>query len=58
MAVLNTVSSILSVIPAIAEPGGMWASLILKVFGFIANYGWRIVVFTVLLKLVISPLDF
>lgn len=44
--------------PAIIAPSGMWASLIMKVFGFIANYGWRIVVFTLILKLVISPLDF
>ncbi|MDE6293484.1 MAG: YidC/Oxa1 family membrane protein insertase, partial [Clostridiales bacterium] len=36
----------------------MWHLLILNVFSFVADYGWRIVVFTLLLKLVLSPLDF
>lgn len=62
MAVLNSVMMFLglseAVAPSIAAPGGMWHSLILKSFAFVADYGWRIVVFTVLLKLVISPLDF
>ena len=40
------------------QPGGIpWEWLILKVFDFVAVYGWRIVLFTVLLKLVLYPLD-
>lgn len=63
MAVLNSVFAFLGAVPAaitpnVAAPGSMWHLLILKTFAFVADYGWRIVVFTVLLKLVISPLDF
>ena len=39
-------------------PGGVWQWFIVNVFGFIANYGWRIVVLVILLKLLLSPLDF
>lgn len=42
---------------AITRPTGLWEWLILTVFDFVANYGWRIVLFTVLLKLLLSPLD-
>lgn len=41
----------------IAEPTWMWEKLLLHVFDFIGNYGWRVVVFTLILKLVLSPLD-
>ncbi|MDE5592334.1 MAG: YidC/Oxa1 family membrane protein insertase [Clostridiales bacterium] len=63
MAVLNSVFALLgavpaSVTPSVVAPDSMWHLLILKTFAFIADYGWRIVVFTVLLKLVLSPLDF
>ncbi|MDE6029169.1 MAG: YidC/Oxa1 family membrane protein insertase [Clostridiales bacterium] len=63
MAVLNSVFAFLGAIPAsvtpsVAAPSSMWHLLILKVFAFVADYGWRIVVFTLLLKLVLSPLDF
>lgn len=39
------------------DPGGLWEWLILKVFKFIASYGWRILFFTVCLKLLLFPLD-
>ncbi len=42
----------------VTAPTGAWEWFILDVFGFIANYGWRIVLFVVLLKLILSPLDF
>lgn len=42
----------------VVAPGGVWEWFIINVFGFIANYGWRIVVFVILLKLLLSPLDF
>lgn len=50
-------STALVSVAEIAKPTGMWEWLILKVFSFVANYGWRIVVFTVLLKVLLSPLD-
>lgn len=63
MAVLNSVFAFLGAVPAsitpsVHAPDSMWHLLILKTFAFVADYGWRIVVFTVLLKLVLSPLDF
>lgn len=39
------------------DPGGLWEFLILNIFSFIGNYGWRILLFTVLLKVVMVPLD-
>lgn len=63
MAVLNSVFSFMSAVqdftPVMPKaPADLWHRLILDVFGFVTDYGWRIVVFTVLLKLVLSPLDF
>ncbi len=62
MAFLNTIltffGSWTAITPNIVAPDKMWHILILKTFSFIADYGWRIVVFTLLLKLVLSPLDF
>ena len=37
---------------------GFWGTLIGWFNGFILNYGWTIIVFTVIIKLVLSPLDF
>lgn len=42
----------------IHAPTGVWQWFIINVFGFIANYGWRIVVLVIFLKLILSPLDF
>ncbi len=59
MAVLNSVLPIFGALaPTVVAPNMMWHLLILNSFSFIADYGWRIVVFTILLKLVLSPLDF
>lgn len=59
MAFLNTILPLLgSITETIAVPNKPWHWFILQVFGFVSDYGWRIVVFTVLLKLVLSPLDF
>lgn len=56
MAVLNLLAA--GIAETIKTPGGIpWEWLILKVFDFVANYGWRIILFTVLLKLVLLPLD-
>ena len=58
MAVLN----FLSVAGGLAEnmpmPSGVWEWLLVKLFAFVGNYGWRVVVFTICLKLVLLPLDF
>lgn len=52
-------TGLFSVAETIKNPGGIpWEWLILQVFDFIGNYGWRIVLFTVLLKLLLYPLDF
>lgn len=40
-----------------APTGDLWATLILDVFNFITNYGWRVVLFTFILKLLLSPAD-
>lgn len=42
---------------AAVAPGGPWAWIILEALSFVENYGWRVVLFTILLKLVLSPLD-
>lgn len=42
----------------VTAPSGLWEWFITNVFGFIGNYGLRIVVLVVCLKLVLSPLDF
>lgn len=39
-------------------PGGLWATLIKLFYSFITNYAWAIIVFTVCLKLLLSPIDF
>ncbi len=62
MAFLNSIMTFIgevaAVTPDIVAPSKMWHILILETFSFIADYGWRIVVFTIILKLVLSPLDF
>lgn len=37
---------------------GMWGALIGWFNSFIPNYGWTIIVFTILIKIIVSPLDF
>ena len=60
MAFLNTITNFIgaAVAPLITKPDMLWHILILNVFEWIKDYGWSIVLFTVLLKLVLSPLDF
>lgn len=41
----------------IKEPSWMWEKILLHLFAFIQNYGWRVVFFTLCLKLLLSPLD-
>jgi len=50
---LNALSAI-----SVSAPKGLWEWLLLKVMDFVGNYGWRIIFFTVILKVLLSPLDF
>lgn len=47
-----------SLISAATAPGGLWTILINWIQGGIGNFGWTILLLTILVKLVISPLDF
>ena len=40
------------------QPTGLWHTIIYWFSSFINSYGWAIILFTVCLKLVLSPLDF
>ena len=42
----------------VSQPTGLWHSIIYWFSSFIGSYGWTIILFTVCLKLVLSPLDF
>ena len=42
----------------IAWNTGFWGSIIGWFDGFIANYGWTVIIVTIILKLLLSPLDF
>ncbi|MFA6860346.1 MAG: YidC/Oxa1 family membrane protein insertase [Clostridia bacterium] len=53
MAFLNLFSSAL-----VAQPTGLWESIIFAFEKVIPNYAWAIILFTLALKLVLSPLDF
>lgn len=56
MGIINNIGALISV----SEPvnSGIVAQFIELLFGWIGNYGWTVVVFTLILKLVLSPLDF
>ncbi|MCL2555899.1 MAG: YidC/Oxa1 family membrane protein insertase [Firmicutes bacterium] len=55
---ISAITALASSTNTLRAPRGMWEWFLLTVFGFIQNYGWRIIVFTIILKLVLSPLDF
>jgi YidC/Oxa1 family membrane protein insertase len=61
MAFLSSIASAFYNIGVTAPTGGsrLWEFLILDVFnwGFLANYGWRVLLFTILLKVLLSPVD-
>ena len=56
MGFINNIGALISV----TEPTnpGIIAQFIELLFSWIGNYGWTVVVFTLILKLVLSPLDF
>lgn len=43
---------------AVNAPSGLWSILIEWIQGSVVNFGWTILILTVLVKLVLSPLDF
>ena len=43
---------------AVNAPGGLWSILIDWINGGILNFGWTILLLTLLVKIVLSPLDF
>lgn len=51
MEMLNSTSMILSA-------GGLWGTLIDVFAKWFVNYGWTIILFTIALKLILTPLDF
>ncbi|MEG1581641.1 MAG: YidC/Oxa1 family membrane protein insertase [Clostridia bacterium] len=46
-----------SLIAAVPVPGGLWESFILALGNCVINYGWTIILFTIIIKLILSPLD-
>lgn len=50
--VINKLSAVVS------KPTGLWATILDWIESGIVNYGWVIIVFTLLVKLCLSPLDF
>ncbi len=61
MGLLNSFMSVLPTFAAVADnlkaPGGMWEWLLIKGFGWIKDYGLRIIVFIILLKIILLPID-
>ena len=47
-----------NLILGVNSPGGLWSILINWMHSGIGNFGWTILLVTLLVKLVVSPLDF
>ena len=58
MAFINKISNFFLGATSIATPTGVWESIIMWFNTGITNYGWAIIVFTIALKVIMSPLDF
>ncbi|MCL2598658.1 MAG: YidC/Oxa1 family membrane protein insertase [Firmicutes bacterium] len=55
---LGAFSNLLGTV-VLQKPGAFpWEVLIVSVFDFVKIYGWRIILFTLLLRLLLSPMDF
>lgn len=50
--------NIISFIASVAKPGGLWSPMINWFHNGIGNFGWTVLLVTVLIKLITSPLDF
>ncbi len=51
-------ANIMSVLLELVKPSGLWPKLFDWFASFATNYGWTIVLFTIAVKLLVSPLDF
>ena len=49
--------AILSTLLSVAKPTGMWESIIWAFEGFTNNYIWAVVLLTVIIRIIWSPLD-
>ncbi len=43
---------------AVSQPNGVWEKIIMAIHNGIHNYAWAIIVFTIVLKIILLPLDF
>ena len=43
---------------AVSQPNGVWEKMIMAFHNGIHNYAWAIIVFTIVLKIILLPLDF
>ena len=50
--------NILSLLSAVSKPKSLWVTLINWIQSAVGNLGWTIILVTVLIKLVTTPLDF
>lgn len=50
--------NLMKFISAISAPSGLWPKLFNWFASWVPNYGWAIVLFTIAVKLLVSPLDF
>ncbi len=57
MAFINNISNMILSVP-ITQPTGVWEKIIMAFHNGIPNYAWAIIVFTLVLKVVLLPLDF
>lgn len=58
MAFINKIGNFLLGTVLISQPTGVWERIIMAFNKGITNYGWAIIVFTLVLKTIMSPLDF
>ena len=56
MALINLTNFLSSV--AISQPTGVWEKIIMAFNGGIQNYAWAIIVLTIVIKVILLPLDF
>ncbi len=50
--------NLISMLSSVQSPGGLWTTLINWIQGGIGNFGWTILLLVIIVKLVLSPLDF
>lgn len=50
-------ANITNFLAEVSAPTGLWASIYKAIEGFVVNYGWSIILFTIFVKLIMVPLD-